>query len=163
MEHSPIIREKSKNATERPSMSAADDVIEMKGICNELADRIAGIGAQMQTRVTAVLRAINTEATQPISGNRALEFLKGRARIVQAWEKDNAKRQLEEIKERERTARDNAHLAWLECEIARHRAAGTEFRGAHVDGLLDLLRCTRDATSPVAVPSNTSQSQGEIE
>lgn len=142
-------------------MSAADDVIEMKSVANELADRMAGIGAQVQTRVGAVLKAINAGAREPITDNRAYEFLRGRARAVHAWEMSNAKRQLEEIKERERTARDNAHLAWLECEIARHRAAGTEFRGAHVDGLVDLLRMARDEAGPVAVPSNTSQSQGE--
>jgi hypothetical protein len=155
MEHSPIIREKSKNTTERPSMSAADDVIEMKSLSNELADRMAGIGAQVQVRITAVLKAINAGAREPITDNRAYEFLRGRARVVQAWEMSNARRQLEAIKEREREARDNAHLAWLECEIARHRAAGTEFRGAHVDGLVDLLRLARGEAGPVAVQTET--------
>ncbi len=130
-------------------MSAADDVYEMKSLTNELADRMAGIGAQLQVRVSVVLKAINAGASEPITGNRAYEFLKGRAQRVDAWEKENAKRQLEELRERERIARDNAHLAWLECEIARHRAAGTEFRGAHVNGLVDLLRMARDEASPV--------------
>jgi hypothetical protein len=151
MEHSKITRENSPNTKERARMSAADDVIEMKSLTNELADRLAGIGAQIQTRVSVVLRAINTDASEPITGNRAYEFLKGRARMVHAWEKDNAKRQLAELKEQERRARDNAHLAWLECEIARHRAAGTEFHGAHADALVDFLRSARGEGGPVAV------------
>jgi hypothetical protein len=131
-------------------MSAADDVIKMKTLSNELADRLVGIGAQVQTRIGAVLKAINAEAKEPISGNRAYEFLKGRARMVHAWEKENAARQLRELKEREQTAREHAHFAWLESEIARHRASGQGFRGPHVDGLEHLLRLARSADSAVA-------------
>lgn len=132
-------------------MSAADDVIEMKTLSNELADRLVGIGAQVQTRIGAVLKAINAGASQPISGNRAYEFLQGKARRVDAWERDNAKRQLEQLKERERLARENEHLAWLECEIARQRATGSGFHGPQVDGLEHLLRMARGADGSVAV------------
>jgi hypothetical protein len=142
-------------------MSAAEDVIEMKTLSNELADRLVGIGAQVQVRVGAVLRAINAGAKEPITGNRAYEFLNGRARMVHTWETTNAKRQLRELKERERLARENEHLAWLECEIARHRASGSEFRGPHVDGLEHFLRLARGADGTVALSEADTETTGD--
>lgn len=126
-------------------MSAADDVLEMQGLTTELADRLAG-KVKANARIGAVADALG------VGANRALEFIKGKARRVDAWEKENAKRRLHELKELERIERENEHLAWLECEVARHRAAGSEFRGPHVDGLEHFLRLARDASSAVALP-----------
>jgi hypothetical protein len=131
-------------------MSAAEDVREMQTLANEIADYMAGTGALLKQRIGAVLKAINADASEPITDNRALEFLKGRARMVHAWERANADRQLAELKERERTAREHAHFLWLESEIARHRASGQGFRGPHVDGLEHLLRLARADHSAVA-------------
>lgn len=130
-------------------MSAADDVLEMQTLSAELADRMAGRGAAVKVRIGAVADAVG------VGANRALEFIKGKARRVDAWEKENAKRQLADLRERERLARENEHLAWLECEIARHRASGSEFRGAHVDGLEHFLRVARDASGAVEVHAET--------
>lgn len=126
-------------------MSAANDVAEMEPLSIELADRLVGKGAQMKARVGAVAGAIG------VSANRALEFMKGKARRVDAWEKENAKRQVAELRERERIARENAHLDWLRAEIARSRAPGTEFRRVHGDGLEHLLRVARGEAGSVAV------------
>ena len=131
-------------------MSAADDVLEMKSLANELADRMVGIGAQLQARVGAVLKVFTVERVELITDNRALEFIKGKARRVDAWEKDHARRQLAALKRREELAKEHAHFAWLESEIARHRASGQGFRGPHVDGLEHLLRLARADDSAVA-------------
>lgn len=131
-------------------MSSADDVIEMKGLANEIADRMVGEGAKLAARAGAVINAIGG-----ITENRALEFLSGKARRVDGWEKDNARRRRAALRERARIERENEHLAWLECEIARHRASGEEFRGPHVDGLEHLLRLARGADGAVEIPRET--------
>jgi hypothetical protein len=95
-------------------MSAAEDVREMQTLANEIADYMAGTGALLKQRIGAVLKAINADASEPITDNRALEFLKGRARMVHAWERANADRQLRELKQREEAAREHAHVLWLQ-------------------------------------------------
>lgn len=147
MERSSIDGEISPINMEHASMSAADDVLEMKLLTNDLADRLVGKGAKLAARAGAVLKAIGGDITD----NRALELLKGKARRIDGWEKDNARRRLAALRERERLERENEHLAWLECEIARHRASGEELRGPHVDGLEHLLRVARGADGAVAV------------
>lgn len=129
-------------------MSAAEDVLEMKSLSNQLADHLVGKGAKLAARAGAVLSAIGGDLTE----NRALEFLKGKARRVDGWEKDNARRRLAALRERARIERENEHLAWLECEIARQRSTGSGFHGPHVDGLEHFLRLARGADSAVAVP-----------
>jgi len=124
-------------------MSPAEDVREMQSITVELAERLVGAGAQLQKQVSAVVKAFTVERVKLISDNRALEFIKGKARRVDAWEREHAARQLEELRERERIARDSAHFAWLEGEIARHRVSGTEHRGSHVLALEHLLQRAR--------------------
>lgn len=126
-------------------MSSADDVLEMQTLSAELADRLAGRGAAAKVRIGAVANAIG------VGGNRALEFIKGKARRVDAWEKEHAKRRLSELRQRERIERETEHLRWLECEIARHRASGEELRGQHIDGLLDALRTARGETGAMAL------------
>ena len=78
-------------------MGSADDVIEMKGLANEIADRMVGEGAKLAARAGAVINAIGG-----ITENRALEFLSGKARRVDGWEKDNARRRRAALRERER-------------------------------------------------------------
>ena len=136
-------------------MSAADDVLEMKALTNELADMLVGVGARMKVRIGAVVKAVSAGAQEEITDNRAKEFLKGEALRVDSWEKDNARRQRAELKRREQEAREHAHLLWLEAEIARHRASGQGFRGPHVDGLEHLLRLARADHSAVASADGT--------
>jgi hypothetical protein len=134
-------------------MSSADDVIEMKGLANEIADRVVGAGAKLAARAGAVISAIGGNITE----NRALEFLSGRARRIDGWEKDNARRRLAALRERARIERENEHLAWLECEVARQRATGSGFHGPHVDGLEHFLRLARGGDSALAVPETSEQ------
>lgn len=143
-------------------MNAADDVREMESITNQIADRLVGIGAQLQVRVSAVTRLFNA-GTAVFSGNRVFEFLKGRAKRVDAWERDYAARQLHDLKERERAERDAAHFAWLEGEIARHRVSGTEHRGAHVVALEHLLRVARAEAGVPAEDHDQSREWGGSE
>lgn len=131
-------------------MSAAEDVLEMKALTNELADLLVGVGARMKVRIGAVVKAVSAGSQQTITDNRAKEFLRGEALRVDSWEKDNARRQRAELKRREQEAQEHAHLLWLEAEIARHRASGSGFRGPHVDGLEHLLRVARSADRAVA-------------
>lgn len=72
-------------------MSAADDVLDMRDLCAEIAAREAGNGPA-KARIAAVSRSLG------IGWNRALEFLNGKARRVDAWEKDNARRRVEELR-----------------------------------------------------------------
>lgn len=132
-------------------MNAADDVLEMEALTNELAERLVGKGAQLQTKITAVLRAFGEQ----ITANRAKEFLKGQALRVDGWEKDNARRRLAELQDRERIERENEHFRWLECEIARHRASGEELRGPLVNGLEHVLRAARGDAGPVALQATS--------
>jgi hypothetical protein len=120
-------------------MSAADDVYEMKTLATELADRLAGQGASAnKARVAAVSREIG------VGWNRALEFLSGKARRVDAWEKEHAKRRIAELRDAERRRLENEYLDWLV-------ASAPERRGAMLDRLEQALRVARGGDSAVAV------------
>lgn len=129
-------------------MSSAEDVIEMKSLSNELADGLVGATAKLAARAGAVMKALGGDTTE----NRALEFLNGRARRVDAWEKEEAKRHVEELRNRERIARENEYLSWLGSELGRLRASGEEFHGPHIDALERVLRSARGDDRPVAIP-----------
>lgn len=131
-------------------MSSADDVFEMRSITNELADALVGARAKLAARAGAVMDAIGGEVTD----NRALEFLKGKARRVDAWEKENAKRQLAKVREQARVRREREHLQWLTAEIGRHRANGTEFHGVYSDALEHLARVVRGDAGAVETPTD---------
>ena len=130
-------------------MSSADDVLEMKSLTSALADRLVGKGP-VKARVGAVADAIG------VGANRALEFMKGKARRVDAWEKEHAKRRLEKLERNDELRREHEHLLWLEEQIGRHRASGEELRGPHVDALEHFLRNARGDAGAVAV-----QGEGE--
>lgn len=148
--------EKSPIRVERSSMSAEADVLEMQSLCSQIADRLAESAAQ-KDRVRAVKSAVKKqndqgERVEAFGWNRVLEFLCGKARRIDSWEKDLARETVAELKDAERRRRDLEHLEWLESEIARHRAAGEELRGPHIDGLLHFLRVGRGPFSAVEVP-----------
>lgn len=147
-EVSPIRREKSPMFGEVP-MSAAADVKEMRELCGEIADRLAGKRSAVKDRTQSLVDRLGFE------WNRAFELLCGKARRIDSYEKDNARQLLADLKRAEQRQRELDHLGWLECEIARHRASGEELRGAHVDGLEHLLRVARGADSAVALPVET--------
>lgn len=104
-------------------MSAADDIFEMKGLCEQIAERLSASSSD-KDRVTAVYEALKAK----VSWNRAFEFLKGKARLVQSWEKDLARAKLQDLKRAERDRQTLQHIAWL-----RSIHAGASETGADVD------------------------------
>lgn len=145
----PIHRENSQELEERSSTSAAEDVFEMKSLARELADRLAGQGATAnKLRVAAVADAIG------ISWNRALEFLSGKARRVDAWEKEYAKRRIAELRAAERRRLENEYLDWLV-------AAPVEHRGPVLDRLEQALRVARGVASPMALQASSVDRSGQ--
>jgi sulfite reductase alpha subunit-like flavoprotein len=120
-------------------MSAADDVFEMNSLCTELADRLAGHGATAnKARVAAVSKEIG------VGWNRALEFLSGKARRVDAWEKEHAKRRIAELRDAERRRLENNYLDWLQ-------SSHPDLRGPMLDRLELVLRNVRGGDSAVEV------------
>lgn len=133
--------------------STATDVAEMRELCGEIADRTAESDA-WKDRTDAVAAGVK------VGWNRAYEFLKGKVRQVQSWEKDNARQRVAELRRAEREQEDRAHFLWLREQIDRHRASGEELRGPHVDALEHFLRSTRGEAGSVAVQSETA-SEGD--
>ncbi len=128
-------------------MSAADDVFEMQTLTNALADRLVGIRGREKQRIGAIAKAIG------VSANRALEFLKGKARRVDAWEKEHARRELHALEHTERCRRETEYALWLESEIGRFRASGEELDGAAVVGFERVIRDARARAGAVALSS----------
>ena len=131
----------SEQRSERAEMSSA---AEMSMLVREVAD-FAAPSPNWKDRVNAAARVLK------LPFNRAKAHYYGEARRVDAEEMDRARAAARELRERQRADRENEHLRWLECEIARHRASGEELRGPHVDGLLDLLRHARGEAGAMAV------------
>lgn len=67
--------------------------------------------------------------------NRALEFLRGKARRVDSWEKDNARRILDDLREQELSRKASSHIAWLRTTVEQLRASDEEFHQFDVAGL----------------------------
>lgn len=127
-------------------MSAADDVFEMKSLASELADRLAGQGSA-KARIATVSKEIG------VSWNRALEFLSGKARRVDAWEKEHAKRRIAELRDAARRRLENEYLDWLVASAPEHR-------GPMLDRLEQVLRSARGADGAVAVlPSSDADAE----
>jgi hypothetical protein len=155
MERPSIVTETSTKSKERSTMSAADDVLDMKDITGELADRLVGSGADIKVRVHAVLRAINTGARQSITDNRALEFLKGKARRVDAWEKENAKRQLEQLRRSEAIEQ----ITNLNRTLAYLRQVDPDGYGSHIAAMEHTLAAAGVLDRSVA-PTSTQPEEG---
>jgi hypothetical protein len=121
-------------------MSAADDVIEMKGICAEIADLLR-IPDNLKDRTNEIQRRFGRDL---FGWNRINEFLRGKARRVDGWEKDIARRIRDELKRAERQRRDQDHLAWLAEQVE-----GMD--GGAADVLQHLLRRSGHLAGAVAV------------
>ncbi len=109
-------------------MSSADDVVEMKTLCGELAERLAPAGS-VKARVNALMGKLK------LGENRVVEFLRGKARRVDSWEKDNARRVLEDLREAELRRTTEQRLQWLRTTVEHLRATDEEFHGFDIDGL----------------------------
>ena len=77
-------------------MSAADDVAEMQTLAGFIADKLAA-STKNKDRTKALYDALNPNARRDelVSWNRCFEFLTGRARLVQSWEKRPCTRKAE--------------------------------------------------------------------
>ena|SRR5688572_12206396 len=123
-----INREKSRIRVERSSMTAEADVEEMQTLCGELAERLAPSGS-VKARVNALMGKLK------LGENRVVEFLRGKARRVDSWEKDNARRVLEELREAELRRTTEQRLSWLRSTVEHLRQTDEEFHRFDVDGL----------------------------
>lgn len=96
-------------------MSAADDVVEMQSLCEFIAEKLS-ISKKDKDRTKAIYGALNPNGHRDelVTWNRCYEFLKGRARIVQSWEKDLARAQRDAIRASERERRAQEHVEWLQ-------------------------------------------------
>lgn len=117
-------------------MSCADDVMEMQSICDELAGKLT-LSQAWKDRIAALHAVFRDDKGQPlITWNRAYEFLSGKARRVDSWEKDFARNELQkhEAAERRREAanlvgnlnRTVAYLRSTDPDGHRHDIAAIE-------------------------------------
>lgn len=104
-------------------MSAADDVMEMQGLVGFIADKLAP-SPKDKARTQAIYDALNPRREELISWNRCFEFLKGKARLVQSWEKDLAREKRDAIRAAERERRAQEHVEWL--QFIHQQAASDE-------------------------------------
>jgi hypothetical protein len=121
-------------------MSAADDVVEMQSLCEFIAERLA-ISNKDKDRTKALYSAFNPEPHRGelITWNRCFEFLKGKARLVQSWEKDLARTQRDAIKAAERERRAREHVEWLQFIHQQATAEGEDMDRAEVAALERVL------------------------
>jgi hypothetical protein len=160
MEQSSTDVEKSTTAMEHASMSAADDVYETQTLFEQLAERLAP-KADDKEAVGILHKELRHRDDEPLfTWNRVFELLKGRARRVDAWEKEFAKRRIAEFREAERRRLENEYLDWLVAAPAEHR-------GPMLNRLEQALRTARGGDSPVATPeasdANADYDQREFE
>lgn len=105
-------------------MSPEADVLEMQSVLEQIADFLAPRGTD-QARATAIQRDFVTPDRKPMfTWNRAFELLKGRARRVDGFEKETAKRRLAKLQEDRsdavRESQENYRV--LEARIAQLEA-----------------------------------------
>ena len=103
-------------------MSPEADVLEMKSTFERLAELLLPRGTD-QAQATAIQSAFprRQNGSPLFTWNRAYELLKGKAKRVDGFEKDNAKRRLAELlQEEEAYQRD---FADLQNRVARLEAA----------------------------------------
>ena len=96
-------------------MSAADDVAEMRTLAGFIADKFSASNKN-KDRTNALYDVFNPDrhrGGELVSWNRCFEFLTGRARTVQSWEKDLARAKRDAIKAAERERQAQQHIEWL--------------------------------------------------
>lgn len=121
--------EESPICEERTSMSSADDVIEMKSLCGEIADWIVGKFAPVKARITVVMSEVS------IGENRALELLRGKALRVDGWEKDNARRSVAKLRAEARRREADATVANLNRAVAYLRSTDPDGYRHDIDAM----------------------------
>ena len=119
-------------------MSAASDVLEMQGLCGEIADRTA-ISHHAGSRIASILDVFRPERKKRnpplISENRAHEFLRGKALRVDSWEKDVARSEVARLRAEERRRENERFIAHLGDTLAHLEASGSDLHRADIDVL----------------------------
>lgn len=106
--------------------SCVADVREMQRLCSDIAERTASTNKK-KDRINAVEKALG------LSWNRCLEFLSGRARHVDSWEKDLARDHLAALKRAEQQREAAEHISYLNRCLGHLKASDPELLGPHVD------------------------------
>lgn len=135
-------------------MSAEADVDEMKTLVGELAERLVPAGS-VKARVNALMGKLK------LGENRVVEFLRGKARRVDSWEKDNARRVLEELREAELRRTTEQRLQWLRSTVEHLRQTDEEFHGFDIDGLERAAARVGALSGPVGDTKTTGQGAAE--
>lgn len=125
-------------------MSPEADVAFMEDACVRIADARSG-SASMKRKIDAVMRALR------VTENRAYEFLKGKARRVDGYEKDRARQVIAEIEAENARRKEQEHIEWLRStyEHLREEDAGVDSK--EVVRLEHLLRKLGALSGAVAV------------
>lgn len=121
-------------------MSAADDVAEMQSLAEFIADKLS-ISKKDKDRTQAIYDAFNPEKhrNELVTWNRCFEFLKGKVRLVQSWEKDLARAKRDAIKADERQRRNREHVEWLQFIHQQATADGADMDRAELAALERVL------------------------
>lgn len=130
------------------SMSPADDVVEMQGFCTEIADLLR-LPQNLKDRTNELQRLFGR---QLFGWNRINEFLRGKARRVDGWEKDHARRILEQQREADLRAQADRHVDWLRSTVEHLQASGEELDGFNLAGLERALARAGASGRPVGRP-----------
>jgi hypothetical protein len=143
---SPVNLDQSPATVENSSMSAADDVMEMRGLVGGIAELLTP--SRLEKDRIAAVRGVFRDSSGRflVSWNRTLEFLRGRARQVQNWEMRYAANKLSELRRLERQRREHDHLTWLDELISSDPA----LRGRSAADLQHLLRRDREEDRAMA-------------
>ena len=121
------------------------DVAFMEDACLKIAQSKA-TGSSMKQKIGAIVDALR------VTENRAYEFLRGKARRIDGYEKDRAREVLEQI-EAENARREEAeHVEWLRTTYQRLREAGEGENSRDVARLEHLLRKLGAFDSALAIP-----------
>lgn len=134
-------------------MSAADDVVEMQTLSEFIADKLAS-SKKDKDRTKALYDALNPDAHRDelVTWNRCFEFLKGKVRIVQSWEKDLARAKRDAIEAAERVRRNQAHIEWLRFIHEQATADGEDVDSPEIAALERVLSRVGALDSAVGNP-----------
>lgn len=119
-------------------MSAADDVMEMQDLVGFIADKLSP-SKKDKDRTKAIYDALNPNREELLSWNRCFEFLKGKARLVQSWEKDLARQKRDALRAEEQERRAREHVEWLQFIHQQATAEGENVDRAEIAALERVL------------------------
>lgn len=122
-------------------MSSASDVAFMADACGKIT-KAHGVHSR-QEQVTAIMKALK------VTGNRAYEFLTGKAKRVDGYEKDRAREILLEIEAQNELRENAAFERRLQSTLAHLKETDPEFFGADIAGLERALLRGREVDCPV--------------